>query len=211
MRISIDSRPSNPFADPKPGHDGWRTPTIEDAHHPRNLEMQRSHTSGLTEKSRDPQGWDGVHQRRAESNATASTGAGPSAGFEQQDDDTPSGAPEVVTNLSIRQRLKHVTWAWFTLVMATGGVASTLRAGRQAPSIKIVSHCSSSIPLHGSMDDWRHLLRGQYRLLRDHLGHDHLPLLVLPIHVQSIVQAPDGISIRTGGGRIIRSNPHQYR
>ncbi|EXJ92901.1 hypothetical protein A1O3_01455 [Capronia epimyces CBS 606.96] len=33
---------------------------------------------------------------------------------------------EIPKQLSVRQRLKHVTWAWFTLTMATGGIANVL-------------------------------------------------------------------------------------
>lgn len=131
MRISIDEPPANPFADPVPGQDGWRSPTIEDAHHPRNLEMHRSHTSQLSEKSRAPPEVDGVHHRRTEARPSASTRRTSSATFDQHGDNHAS-AEEPVQHLSIRQRIKHVTWAWFTIVMATGGVASTLRAGRPA-------------------------------------------------------------------------------
>lgn len=34
-------------------------------------------------------------------------------------------------NLPWKQRLRHVTWAWFTLTMATGGIANVLNTGGQ--------------------------------------------------------------------------------
>ncbi|ETN46672.1 uncharacterized protein HMPREF1541_00858 [Cyphellophora europaea CBS 101466] len=128
MPPSRSSQRSNPFADPNPGGDGWRTPTIEDAHHPRNLELRRTHTSGLTEKSQQTDYFNGVHQRRADSRATASTHASAVDHVEPGEDGASIVPSEENMHLSIRQRLKHVTWAWFTLVMATGGVASTLHA-----------------------------------------------------------------------------------
>ena len=130
MPPSRSSQRSNPFADPNPGGDGWRTPTIEDAHHPRNLELRRTHTSGLTEKSQQTDYFNGVHQRRADSRATASTHASAVDHVEPGEDGASIVPSEENMHLSIRQRLKHVTWAWFTLVMATGGVASTLHAGK---------------------------------------------------------------------------------
>jgi hypothetical protein len=148
-RIQMPSPPlqesENPFADPQFGEDGWRTPTIEDAHHPRNLELhlQLSRCSEKSESTRSqqpaaPVNSDGLSHRRPDSTNTVSTALqssihhprGPVGSDAREPpievDDEP---PPIEMNLSIKQRLKHVSWAWFTLVMATGGIASTLHAG----------------------------------------------------------------------------------
>ena len=44
-------------------------------------------------------------------------------------DSTDSGSKR----LPWKQRLKHVTWAWFTLSMATGGLANVIIEGKSSP------------------------------------------------------------------------------
>lgn len=36
-------------------------------------------------------------------------------------------------NLSFRERIRHFTWTWFTMTMATGGIANVLYSGVYTP------------------------------------------------------------------------------
>lgn len=104
LGISRSSRP-----------DGWRTPTIEDLEHPAN----RPKDSGdklLGKSSSIERRKDTEMEAARQSNMQSTTM--PSA----EEDEKPK-------NLSWKQRLKHVTWAWFTLTMATGGISNVLYSG----------------------------------------------------------------------------------
>lgn len=46
------------------------------------------------------------------------------------DDDDDFWQDDKPKHLSWKQRMQHVTWAWFTVTMATGGIASVINNGR---------------------------------------------------------------------------------
>jgi hypothetical protein len=53
-------------------------------------------------------------------------------GLDDDDDDGNDGDDDGLdkpTHLTWKQRIEHVTWAWFTLTMATGGIANVLHSG----------------------------------------------------------------------------------
>lgn len=95
--------------------DGWRTPTIEDSEHPGNRPKDSDDTlpdnHSSTRRRRDTEG---EADRRSDMFPI----------------DTPAEAEDKKPkHLTWKQRIKHVTWAWFTLCMATGGIASVLYSG----------------------------------------------------------------------------------
>lgn len=100
----------------RPTSDGWRTPIIEDAHHPANLGTEpdlyeahfRSH-------------FEGSHPRQRVSTSLHNV---------QEEMEIDQLADTEPKRLSWRQRMKHVTWAWFTMSMATGGIASVIFSGK---------------------------------------------------------------------------------
>lgn len=115
-----------------PGDDGYRTPTIEDAE--RTLEIlgvadspgsnaREVHTSALE-----------AALQRVSSRATEHTAH---KEYNRCKDRDGSSLTQRATNssastLSWRKRIRHVTWAYFTLTMATGGLANVLYAGEYA-------------------------------------------------------------------------------
>ena len=96
--------------------DGWRTPTIEDPGHPANRQKDSDDTL-LEQRSST--------RRRKDTEPE----------LDRQSNMFPINPPppteiEKAKHLTLKQRIKHVTWAWFTLCMATGGIASVLYSGR---------------------------------------------------------------------------------
>jgi hypothetical protein len=101
----------------QPGEEGYRTPVVEDPEHPahprqRNVQAARSAPGrafnhfalGALQTSFDSSSKQAAHN--SEKN------------HESDRCYLPEGFPE---RLNWRQRIKHVTWAYFTLTMATGG------------------------------------------------------------------------------------------
>jgi hypothetical protein len=119
----MDSRHSNPFVDPPQAADE-RPRTADTIYNPSDkLEVPIAPNANANSEL-VPQ--KGVYQRRGGSQATA---VEPNSSSE---DEAPKESPQ---KLSIKQRLKHTTWAWFTLVMATGGVASVLHSGMRSGAV----------------------------------------------------------------------------
>lgn len=53
--------------------------------------------------------------------------------------------------LSWKQRVKHVTWAWFTLTMATGGIANVLHHGKTcygAPHTSVLQYLLTLVDVY---------------------------------------------------------------
>lgn len=96
--------------------DGWRTPTIEDPDHPVNRPKIFGDTL-LSRSSSTGRRKDTELEAAAQSNMIQPMPVPPLVEDEKPD------------NLPWKKRLKHVTWAWFTLTMATGGISNTLYSG----------------------------------------------------------------------------------
>lgn len=114
------------------GDEGFRTPTFEDAEHDLSTGSNGTLLSQPTAQAlRD------AHTSALESLQGSSTRVitGTIARKNSKINDTES-ADYVETdsssavNLSWRERIRHFTWAYFTLTMATGGIANALYAGQ---------------------------------------------------------------------------------
>ena len=57
-----------------------------------------------------------------------SSGASIRTGNHGKDDNSQTEAP---LSLTWKERVRHLTWTFFTLIMATGGIANVLNAGRE--------------------------------------------------------------------------------
>lgn len=112
-----------------PGDDGYRTPTIEDAERTLSIlgvgdspgnNAREVHTSALE-----------AALHRVSSRATENTA---NLEFNRCKEHAGSSITRRPTNasastLSWKKRIRHVTWAYFTLTMATGGLANVLYEG----------------------------------------------------------------------------------
>lgn len=56
-------------------------------------------------------------------------------GIKVQDDADDMSEKEAPLRLSLRERLRHFTWTWFTMTMATGGIANVLHTGTLSQSV----------------------------------------------------------------------------
>ena len=101
----------------QPGEEGYRTPVVEDAEHPaqqrqRNVQAARSAPGRAFNRLALGALQTSYHSSRPEWGAHGEKTRGSDRCY------LPEGFPE---RLNWRQRIKHVTWAYFTLTMATGG------------------------------------------------------------------------------------------
>jgi hypothetical protein len=115
-----------------PGDEGYRTPTIEDAE--RTLAVL-----GITEAPSLGSNAHEVHTSALEAalQRVASRATDQAAGnkeFSQCVDHDGAERTRKVTDasaskLSWKKRIRHITWAYFTLTMATGGLANVFYEG----------------------------------------------------------------------------------
>jgi hypothetical protein len=113
-----------------PGEDGYRTPTIEDAERAISILGAAPETAMSPVREAHSSALEAVLQR-ASSRATVKS--------EKPDKDKACREhnglglfglkPTAPGNLSWKKRIRHVTWAYFTLTMATGGLANVLYQG----------------------------------------------------------------------------------
>lgn len=140
-----------PLPRPKPnnlikaGHDGYRTPIIEDPEHPShpwNRSRGYQHSAPgfpfLSPSRLSPEVYHGRVPRIQEGVSMDH----PSQSCSNESDDTDK-RPK---HLPWRRRMKHVTWAWFTISMATGGIANIISAGTNSSSfLSAPEHTQSGI------------------------------------------------------------------
>lgn len=109
----------------KPGEDGCRTPTIEDPEHPA---YHRDETSGFASTLCDGFEHDAMELPSHLGCKGRHFGHNPHyCHARDHSDELPGWHPP--SKLSFKQRIKHVTWAYFTITMATGGIANVLSTG----------------------------------------------------------------------------------
>lgn len=68
----------------------------------------------------------------------------------------------------------------------------------------------STISVSWTVCDWGGLLSWQHRGLCDHLGHDHMPVLVASIHVQAVVSTPNRVPFHPSRCGLIRHDTYQH-
>lgn len=136
-----------------PGDDGYRTPTIEDAE--RTLAVLRvADAPCLGSSSNAGQ----VHTSALEAAfyKVASRATDQTSGNKEFSHCVDRDGAELnrkvtdasASSLSWKKRIRHVTWAYFTLTMATGGLANVLYEGNRTRSLSI---CLSTFSLSQSV------------------------------------------------------------
>lgn len=122
-----------------PGEDGYRTPTIEDAERALSVlgAVEESPGGGIREAHSSA--LDAALQR-ASSRATVKTKPDKEAAACREYNGLGLfGLKRTVSGeLSWKKRIRHVTWAYFTLTMATGGLANVLYQGLHGRSHSVL-------------------------------------------------------------------------
>ena len=98
----------------QPGQDGYRTPTGEDydyANRQSNNEKVKERQSNNNSRTRLPIALSDVSGHQSATNSSASLGE------------------RLLERLHWRERIRHFTWTFFTMTMATGGIANVLYNG----------------------------------------------------------------------------------
>ena len=121
MASPPDSRKPLPRYLRRPGDDGYRTPTIEDI----EKDARQRPAFPFEENA------NGSYMPDSGSVALSPTTEvnAPAEKQPQQPSAPPERSEQPTTSLSWKQRLQHLTWAYFTLTMATGGIANVLYTG----------------------------------------------------------------------------------
>ncbi len=105
-----------------PGQDGYRTPTIEDYEHQTAHPAREDHnqgskpsTSSYTRLPGPPSEISGKHHNQSSLNVSQ----------------------RIVEKLRWRERIRHFTWTFFTITMATGGIANVIYSGNLPGAILV--------------------------------------------------------------------------
>ena len=155
-----------------PGQDGYRTPTIED------YEVQ---TGGPT----TPNG-----SRTLNDFTTPYGHSTPSSLHHRLPHNHHhlhiSGshlAHDIIHKLHWRERIRHYTWTYFTITMATGGIANVLYTGKLGLQgvenliRELTQSMHSTVPIPRPRSHWRNLLPSQHGPLRCQRSDD-IPTLL---------------------------------
>jgi hypothetical protein len=136
--VDLTSKMLSPSAVPRylrrPGDDGYRTPTIDDIESegaiqgfpfPR-LELPLASVAGTANPA-------AVLRSRLEASQENKLEP-PTNGVNGLRSVSPLPASRWPENLRWKERIQHFTWTYFTLTMATGGLASTIHSGEKPAS-----------------------------------------------------------------------------
>lgn len=97
-------------------------------------------------------------------------------------------------HLHFKERIRHFTWTWFTMTMATGGVANVLYYGNFSPSperIRCAKSPYSAVSIQRNLRNRRGLLPAEHCPLRVQCYDDIPPLLPLPVDLPALATTSD--------------------
>lgn len=196
--------------------DGYRTPVIEDEHHPLNL--WRSQQSGVAtiDTYFPPQDQTTREQldrfRRLEN------------GLEYMSKEICEQNTGHKIHLPWKERLKHTTWAYFTMTMATGGIANVLHAGMYSspftPKTLLcvfsgntsdeLTYAGSTLSLRVDLLRWPLLLLPQHSYVHHYLDHAAHPVSKPPNDLSVFPGPPYRVAIRSSICCVSRHYLHHY-
>ena len=55
------------------------------------------------------------------------------------------GGDQRIIRVGFRDRVQCFTWTWYTMTMATGGIANVLHASKYSPNIMLLKLCSKAL------------------------------------------------------------------
>ena len=138
-----------------PGEDGYRTPTIEDSERTLSIlgTIEESPGGGVGEAHSSALE---AALQRASSQVTVKTKPDKEAGpCREYNGLGLFGLKRTVSGeLSWKKRIRHVTWAYFTLTMATGGLANVLYQGLHGRSHAVRLNMANKDQFHFGLRAW---------------------------------------------------------
>lgn len=195
-----------------PGDDGYRTPTIEDAERTLSLlgvrdspgnNAREVHTSALE-----------AALQRVSSRATETTANNHLHHCKERDglSLTQRVTTSSTSALSWKKRIRHITWAYFTLTMATGGLANVLYEGKSHLEGDVVQmlNVTSTLSLSGARHHRHCDLSDQHCTLSPDMGIITCQILLLSLYLQGFLFASHRVLVCPCIGGLLRHNPHQH-
>ena len=209
-----------------PGQDGYRTPTGEDyENHARqylkNKANRPSNISGsyfAFDGSENDTSNTTAGRRNVRIQSPPASGCGtPRASINRSRLSLSAVGEKLIENLEWKVRIRHFTWTFFTMTMATGGIANVLFAGMHSlmsgndpRKVAETDSKASTFPLQRNRYYWHNLLSLQRRFV-SHQHSVHKPsLLVLPRNLQGQLVAPYRIPVHACGCCLVWHHSHQH-
>lgn len=159
------------------------------------------------EEVEDGGGGAGVWQRRGRNVERMGEREGNRDGGKEKEKDDEEQERSGKKKLSFRERIRHFTWTWFCMTMATGGIANVLYTStswlsQSSPTLhkprigrEKLTDRYSPLPFPRPLRPRLHLLPAQHSAFPLQRRHDLLPLLLLPTDLQSILPAPYRVTL----------------
>ena len=182
-----------------PSPEASRPPTpIRDAPFPNGLPVPRHMVSPGQDGYRTPTIEDYEYAAKREGTLSGSNIASALASARS------STTSLLLERLQWRERVRHYTFVFFTLTMATGGLANVIHSGMSmlcslaSPEMEPADDCTSAVPFSWPVCYRGDFLPPQYRPLRDQCRDDIVAFLLASGNVKSINTAPNRASLHPG-------------
>ena len=125
-------------------------------------------------------------------------------------------AHNIIDHLHWKERIRHFTWTFFAMTMATGGIANVLYSGKLCIQgvggliRELTQSMHSTLPIPRPRRHWRYLLPSQYGPLHFQ-RNDDVPTLLLPLRLaHGILSTSHRKTLHTCGRGLVRNSPTQY-